>query len=1183
MPLVFKPMKEKDYLNSGGEVTEGYDKDLNNYLTRGLYSTHIFGDRPNKSDEWKDTSRDNVRGYITLCKPVINYILAGSTGSLLAKVLGMREKDMKDIQSFTLVYSKSANKLVNPTNIEDTRDMLCCGEIIKKMIDELDIQLSIKNELTDIILENFMRSGTTREIGVITKDNGQYPLLGGFYYTPNSYALSRLNSVYELETITSFFETEYLKTGKERIVYLLNLKNKDNIYGMLLEHLTVLPAGIRPTFSNRHDPMTVQYNAIIGANNSLKFTDKGDYTQQEVIQLYKSLNRLVNGIVTKYFDEKRKNYKSALQEISGKHGLIRGNMLSKRADYSGRSIIVVNPKLSLDQCGIPAELIPKLFNYHHIKALKEMGVHRVSEESTEVAVKQIQNAGILDNVPVLLNRAPTLHKLSFLGYYPIVTQSKAIELNPLACPGFNADFDGDAMAVHVPLSDAAIWETKSLMLSTHNLFIPANGKCTVVPRQEIIYGLNVATSDKYTLGEIKKTYDNLEDVKEDVMNHKIKVYETVSIGSKKNLAGKFALMWCLPADMHSNIFEVTKDSINKYVEDLLDHCLQEFKTGIDRMVLLGFRLAMLYAPPISLLSEIKDEFLLNPFEQFHKNMETATMLYEKGFEEETSYNYKFNKELDAVQDEVMSRISKGVGENNGFVRMVESGARGTKDNLVQIYSFKGRILKSAQEAFNAVIENSFTKQLTPLEHFMSAYGARKGVIDKVHRTSETGYAMRRMWHTTSDTVIVSEDCGTTTGLAIRKSDLSKHIRIDTDDENKKKSEVDKVFYDMIVGRYMAMEDKLVNGELNDGILRRIDEFKNQLNSQIDNLTKESILKHIQSLQDKITLNNKISASVKTKDYLIDKALAMHLVTNYEKIVIRSPIKCKNPCCAKCYGVDLGIQGDATVGLPIGFISAQSIGEPGTQLTMRTFHKGGVAGKADVTSDFDRLKAFIDMAKIGENKTLATYDPVAWASGEVIEKPMELGKKVISIAGSKKTVQIDINAELKKVVEKGEGLCVQQGDHDPNEVAKYLGVEEAQIYLLYAMYHTYLGKASINIKHFEVLVASMTLHLVTRTDRPDLKIGEFYTSKELLSGRVDATKYTTVLKGTKSVPLLKQNAMSNILMEDIVKGISRAVLMGHVEKFDGSLPAIALGLKPKLGTYFPNFVNERFRKERCREC
>jgi DNA-directed RNA polymerase subunit beta' len=1108
MGIRFRPMTESDYKDSGGQVLRGASMDHYEYLSDGLNSKSIFGDFSSRNTAEQTCLRD--------------YVLSRYDATLLAKIIGISNKEASHILKFEKVWDKNLKELVSSSDIDDAKDMLCHGEIFKMYIDAFDFKEGIVDEFLRIIRKELISQSTdpNEDIGTVKKGSGILELLGGYYYTPSEGALRYVKKGRSLEEVTDFIQDKFIKTGDERIVYLLN-SNKSRLYGMLFNYITVMPPGMRPDIQNRHDQFTTQYANVIAANDALAATKNGGYTVQEVIQRYASLDRVVSQLVYKS-DERKPNQFSVTEKIQSKQGFIRSKMLSKRVDYSGRSVIVVNPRLSIDECALPKEMIPVLYRYHHLKESQGISAFKILNDSVENNTESIRRLKIMDKVPVVLNRAPTLHRLSALAYKAKVSKSKAIELNPLATTGFNADFDGDTMAVHVPLSSGSILEAQHLMMSTHNLFVPASGKCTLVPRQEIIYGLNVATSSKYSAGKVKKTFSNMDDLFEAVYSHKIKVYDTVAVeGHGTDFAGMMAMKHCLPQSMHKDVKEVTKDSINWYVESLIDKGLEVFKRGIDKMVLLGFRIAMLYAPTISVLNDINDEFLKDPFKEFHDSMEETIRLYEDGFEEEKTFNSRFNKELDKVEEIVKKKISSGLGEKNGFLRLVESGARGTVDNLIQIYAYKGRIAKSSNEAFNAVIENNFTSGLTPLEHFVSAYGTRKGLIDKVNKTADTGYQTRLMVHTCADAVITKEDCGTAEGLTIAKAELSQFSRMETDNEEKRKEAINNVFFEMIIGRYEAGTDRYIT-----------------------------------------------------------KKIAEEISSSRSSIKIRSPFTCKEQFCSKCYGVDLSIQGESAVGLPIGFIAGQSVGEPGTQLTMRTFQKGGVAGKGDVTSDFDRIKAFTHMTEL--RGKFPTYDPISWGVGKILETPEGLDSKRISIQGYSGSVLVNSQAEIKEEVgEIGEGLCVQQGDHDPNEVLKYKGIEAAQKYLLYILYHTYLGKAGINLKHFEVLVACMTMHVVITTNRKDLKIGQFYTKRELLRSSMDGTKVLSTLHGVKRIPLQKESALSNIMMENVVYGLSRAVAMGNEDDLEGILQTVFLGLTPKLGTSFSGYMVDRLQKERCR--
>jgi DNA-directed RNA polymerase subunit beta' len=1113
-PITFRPMVERDYLNLGGQVTSGYSKNRYEVLENGLNSTKIFGEAASRSEEEMACTRDNVRAYIKLHKPIVNYVLAGPNASRLRAILGIGRREIDDILNFDTVWSRVAKAYVKPAEINDTEDMVCGAEILKMLIDNLDLESSLKLEFRRLIAKRFIGAdcASPYNIGTVQRKSGQIHLLGDWYIT--------LNKDYKwTDKVEYFIKNDAVTTPDSAIVYLINMKDKNGLYGCVSNYISVTPPGIRPSIAIGQDTTTIKYAEVITANDYLRSAIYGDSEPHEVIEKYKILMRKTQELCYKS-DPTNRNYFSFSEKIRGKTSLIRGSMLSKRANYSGRSTIVVNPKLSLDQCGLPDEIIEKTFRYHHLKSMPMPNLDKVKDRSVEENVNDIIKQGLLNKVPVALNRAPTLHKLSYLAFHAQRSKSRAIELNPLVCVGFNADFDGDTMAVHVPLGDEAIYEMENLMLSTKNLFMPANGKPTLVPRQEIIYGLNVATSKKYKKGTSVKMYNDLDSLVVDVMNHKVKVYDTVTVaGIGTDLAGSHSMRWTLPKALHDNIIEVTKGSIEYYVENILTFGTDAYKKSIDRMVSLGFRLAKLYAPTVTILNDMDDEFLNNPFKDFHANMKSINRMHSLGFEDENTYNEKFSSELDEVNKIVQIKIKEGLGQDNGYLRLVESGARGDVNNLIQIYAFKGRIKKSDHDSFNAIIENSFAKQLTPLEHFISAYGTRKGLIDKVQKTGDTGYADRLMFDAGSDAIITNHDCGTEKGIHISKKDILRFVKIDGDKE-KKLAKAEEILCDIIIGRYEAVTNRYI-----------------------------------------------------TKEY------AQQLVKSKEAVVIRSVLTCSDPFCSKCYGDDLSIRGKAVVGLPIGYIAGQSIGEPGTQLTMRTFHKGGVAGKSDVTSDFDRMQAFISVSKLEGNFT--TYDPIAWSTGEVKEKIADATSKVVTIGDDSRKKTLPITAKLKKTVTRGEGLCLIEGDHWVREVRDNTSIGDAQLYLFYLLHTTYLGKADINAKHFEVLVSQMTLSFVTRTDREDLKIGCFYNAQELNRGSLSNTEYTTNLYGVKTLQLFKDAALANIALENVNLGIARATLLGTTDILETQMSRLMLGMRPKLGTYYPNYMKDRLQEEMCK--
>jgi DNA-directed RNA polymerase subunit beta' len=311
------------------------------------------------------------------------------------------------------------------------------------------------------------------------------------------------------------------------------------------------------------------------------------------------------------------------------------------------------------------------------------------------------------------------------------------------------------------------------------------------------------------------------------------------------------------------------------------------------------------------------------------------------------------------------------------------------------------------------------------------------------------------------------------------------------------------------------------------------------------------------------------------DLYITPEIAKQLVATEQVVEIRSVLTCKDQCCSKCYGENIGHKSPAVVGHAVGAIAAQAIGELGTQLSMDTFQQGGVMSGKDIASDFDRINAFLRMQDIAKNKRFPLYDPIAWATGDIEERVLSNLQKAIRIAGNKKEIRMSRDIEIKKTVVKGEPISVRLGDCAVDEILMYKSLEEAQLYLSMAMYVTYRVKEAINFKHFECLVAGMTLHLVLDAGgRKDLREGKFCTTQQLYAGNASKVKVKSMLKGIQRVPLLRSSILSTIDMERVVEGLSRSLLTETTEDFSGVLEAILIGQPPQIGTYYPNYLTDR---------
>lgn len=1083
MSLKLEPMSEEDYLAIGYEVKEGFGAQ-SSYYNASLDSTNIFGSDAYTGGE-KSVGIDHRRGYIHLCKPVINYTITRKNAALARSILGQEKAMMEDVISFRTCYDTELGEYL-PTDDVDRIDGILWGpEILKMWIDEFDIEAAIEMELWEVMAAYKKANTSVSGEGEFRIANsGGYVAAGNWHFFPSD------NCTYD--DFATFLGKTTFYSYNSRLSYLINLQgHKERMYSFLTEYVAVVPLGMRPDIDNRHDQLSMAYDDIISANKNMRMVMSGMPDPRAFVKQYKALSDKVYNLMVEA-PAYKSSRKSILRKISSKQGHIRSKMLGKRVDYSGRSVITIDPFLSIRNVKIPKDIAPKLFRSHILTSLSNPNpADWIGADKRDKCISKLMGSSILDDVPVVIGRQPTLHKPSIRAFTPELTDERSIRINPLCVTGFNADFDGDQMWCRVPISDGAVQEVKELMNIEQNIYYPKNGECSVMPRQEIIYGLNVCTRSNLMKGASIKSYRSADELFDDIFMQRVKVSDTVTLDGYTECAGRVAFAACLPKPVFQKfgMEEITSKSITKYVEEMFETDLQRAIDGIDMMVKLGFKVGYLYPPTLNLLDE-EDINYSSEIEKFHQSMAETTDYYERGLEEESTFDREYSDNFAVLESTVKDSIYDRVGSESGFVRLAESGARGSKSNMIQMYGYKGRIQKSAKESFKAVIEHSYTEQLTPLEHFVTAYGGRQGLINKSLNTADTGYAMRQMWHATSPYVITCDDCGTSEGVDIKKSDIAMF----TD----KVDEVNRVFCKIITGRYEAGTNRYIT-----------------------------------------------------------KQLAQELCDSGTVVTIRSPITCQDPCCKRCYGDDPSTHRMAAIGLPIGFIAAHSVGEPGTQLSMDSFKKGGIASKGGVTSSFAKLEAYIECSDLSNGK-LGTYDPIAWESGAVEESYNNDGTKYITIEGSRIRKKLPAEAAIKKVAVKGEGLCVTRGDYDIKELLMYGGVREAQTYLLHTLYHIYKDECEISMKHFEVLVAAMTMHMVVSTDRDDLYVGQYHDSIQLHKGSLDKTVYVTTLHSVRNVQLLRPYTLSRIIMESVHDGLSSSVLLGLSDPLEYPLNRIMLG-------------------------
>ena len=1076
-----------------------------------------------------------------------------------------------------------------------------------------------------------------------------------------------------------------------------------------MERVSVLPSGMRPMMgSNSIDQFSYTYGKLIGANNNLDQKIVNRASVKYIVNTYKALSKFAEQLLATS-DPSKQNEFSIKERMQGKTGHIRDKMIGKRKDFTGRSVILIDPELSISECSIPEKMLPTLYSHHLIKAKTKTIKEILDPENFRDIVEEIKRQKLLEKIPVNLNRAPTLHPQSYQSYMVKISRTKAIGVNALVCVAYNADFDGDQMAINIPITDMAVLETIHLMKGPHNLFKVGTGECLLVPRLDMIYGIFMCTRGIYKVTDkpVKSYENNYDVISEDVYNYRIKIWDTVNYMGENMLAGNALMLssiptyvdiplskfnldeidsylsyWVgLPVDQYRAKLEIifnlsrrmyadtasdkendfkelmdfllayrefcqdrdrvrlryfgkelfgeewesklkkllsvinninnlvnnetarvepymsfnsldeffkklkedtlekarikesetghldpkqvyleyktvisykgkvgragnlilkdelkqniiptcNKRTIGTLVDRLLDCTLKEFEESIHKMCLIGFKVAKVYTPTLSVLNNIDRAKLRKPFEEFYEKIEPKRKLYEYGFETDTSYNMTFNMLYKEAEDKIKGILMDLLDEDNGFRLLVESGARGDINNLLQMLSHKGRISKANGEAFSSVITNALLDQLTSLEHMIAAYGSREGLLDKSVKPGETGYLQRLIWHTTGDIIISSEDCHTERGVTYKLSDLIPFEKEDTD-PNKQIAKAKQTLRSLIVGRYEAGTNIYIDGEYAD-----------------------------------------------------------RLVEAYNEITIRSPLTCEDPCCAKCFGDDLMIDGHSVVGTPVGIQTGQAIGEPLTQTTMKTFQKGGIAKEIVASSPFDRLQDLIKMIDITDKPDRPSYDPIAWADGIISREnsTTNVGKEIIKILDKdtgkpvKGKILINKGAYLKTEVKRGEGISFSRGDYDMREFIQYNDFDEALKYHALCMFYQCKEDAGLNLKHFEMLTSCMVMYLVTETDNPDLKIGQLYTNTEILKRNTLNTKMVRVLKGVGDVPILRESCVENINMENIQKGFSRAVILGNSDDLDGPIRAMMFGLKPAIGLEAnPNYIEDRRRNMRC---
>ena len=841
---------------------------------------------------------------------------------------------------------------------------------------------------------------------------------------------------------------------------------------MVLEVLPVIPPDLRPLVPLEGGRFATSdlndlYRRVINRNNRLK--NLLQLRTPDVI--IRNEKRMLQEAVDALFDNGRhgravtgagnRPLKSMSDMLKGKSGRFRQNLLGKRVDYSGRSVIVIGPDLNLNQCGLPKKMALVLFEPFIIRRLKEMGlVHTVRSAKKMIERRTPEVWDILDEVtkghPVLLNRAPTLHRLSIQGFEPKLIEGDAIRVHPLVCTAYNADFDGDQMAVHVPLSIEAQMEARLLMLAPNNLFSPASGKPVNTPSQDIPLGCFYLTylrelpthDDGKAKSDVPKRLPMFNDPVEVEfaltegaleLNQKIR-YRNPDYRHEKRPYGDNSLFVIETTPGRVRFSEIWPQSLGfinqnvgkKQLSDIIWRCFQtaghkETVFALDRLKSLGFREATrsgcsigitdMVIPPAKAAGLSKAYTEIEEYEkQYRRGIITHGERYQKIID-------KWTQVGDQVADELFRTLEYNDGKkvHNPLYIMVTSGARGNRTQIKQLAGMRGLMAKPSGEIIERPITSNFREGLSVLEYFISTHGARKGLADTALKTADSGYMTRKLVDVSQDVIIFEEDCGTVNGLTLAPI-------------------------------YQGDEEVV--------------DLKTRIYGRVS----------CETIHDPVDKSTIIAAG-----QLIGEDEANHLSKiGVERLKIRSVLTCesKRGCCAKCYGLHLGTSRMAKLGEAVGIIAAQSIGEPGTQLTMRTFHTGGVAGK-DIAGGLPRVVELFEARHPRGSASLARATGVVRIGAD---DSKGLVVNVIDDSGTEVPVVLPLGSKLK--VKDGDSVVAGQlltdGPIDPKELLEISGIRDAQAYIVEEVQRVYRDQGvAIHDKHIELILRQMTRRYIVQ--------------------------------------------------------------------------------------------------------
>ena len=999
---------------------------------------------------------------------------------------------------------------------------------------------------------------------------------GSFVAKMGAEAIRTLLQEVDIEKLSAKLKKEIEKASEQKRAKLI--KRLDTVESfrlsgnkpewMIMSVIPVIPPELRPMVQLDGGRFATSdlndlYRRVINRNNRLKrLLELG---APEII--VRNEKRMLQESVDALIDNGRRGrpvtgagnraLKSLSDMLKGKQGRFRQNLLGKRVDYSGRSVIVVGPELKIYQCGLPKEMAIELFKPFVMKELVGRGLaHNIKNAKRMVEKLRPEVWDILEEVitdhPVMLNRAPTLHRLGIQAFEPVLVEGRAIKLHPLVCTAFNADFDGDQMAVHVPLSPEAQAEARYLMLSVNNLLKPQDGKPVTVPTQDMILGsyyLTMQIDGEKGEGMYFKDVDEalLAYQNGDVGLHaKIKVRVTKEIDGEKKTktivatVGRLIYNEEIPQDLGfvdrtdpekefdlEIDFAVMKKNLGTIIAKCIDkHGLNRSAELLDYIKALGYKYATKGAFTVSVHDVAVPKAKKKILADSEKQVEEVWKQYKRGLITEDERYSSIIKIWEKATNDVTDAMKDNFDELNPIYMMAQSGARGNMNQLRQIAGMRGLMANTSGKAVEIPIRSCFREGLDVLEYFISSHGARKGLADTALRTADSGYLTRRLVDVAQDIIVREHDCGTTEGIEIE----------DIKDGN----QIIEKLHERLIGRY-ALHD-IVNPTTGELI--------------VDN------------------------------DTLITPDIADKIINaGINKVEVRSVLECKTKhgVCAKCYGMGLATRKEVNIGEAVGIIAAQSIGEPGTQLTMRTFHTGGVAG-GDITQGLPRVEELFEARK---PKGLAVISEI---DGTVkIEEVKKRKEVTVTSKDNSKTYVISFGSKLK-VKEEDQikaGDPITEGSINPNEILDIKGPEGVYNYLTSEVQKVYRNQGvDINDKHIEVIGRQM-LKRIRVDDNGDtsmfagslVDIHEFNEENEKIKeeGLRPATG-TRALLGITKASLATESFLSAASFQETTRVLTEAAIKGKVDSLIGLKENVIIGKLIPAGTGMPGYRNIKINTE-----